>query len=366
MRGGVLDVFVPLYRFPVRIEFSAISSSRCVFTIRPLQRTLRKTDEIYIHPVRETILTRGHKLRERLLEVGDLAVHPSSRTRNILEQIESGTDFFGVESLIPAFHEKLSSIGEYLPEHSTFVVVEPHRLFDSLSELHRDGESVLSKAHRRSQAGVCTVGVLLDPTELRRLLLGSRAKPSLCVEIDPLVITGEDDAVPAVRLCGEDHRLLAAELQRGQRKSTNTSRSRWRRCCAKPRRRCAIGHRRGQSARRRAARIASARLRFEAELAPTGLSSLAVEKKSGEAVHHFDLLDSDPQLLGGSKSASGRCCVASICRSIGCRFIPNRKFLKKRFARSPKRPKPSLGDLKTSKSAATSCIHCTASDGIAA
>ena len=38
-----------------------------------------------------------------------------------------------------------------------------------------------------------------------------------CVELDPLVIAGEDAGVPTVKLCGEDHRLLAAELQRGQK-----------------------------------------------------------------------------------------------------------------------------------------------------
>jgi transcription-repair coupling factor (superfamily II helicase) len=90
VRGGVLDVFVPLYRFPVRIEFYGDLVETLRFYDPSSQRTLRKTDEIYLHPVRETILTRGHKLRERLLEVGDLAVHPSSRTRQILEQIEAG------------------------------------------------------------------------------------------------------------------------------------------------------------------------------------------------------------------------------------------------------------------------------------
>lgn len=349
VRGGVLDVFVPLYRFPVRIEFFGDLVESLRFYDPTSQRTLRKTDEIYIHPVRETILTRGHKLRERLLEVGDLAVHPSSRTRNILEQIESGTDFFGVESLIPAFHEKLSSIGEYLPEHSTFVVVEPHRLFDSLSELHRDGESAYQKRIADHKLAFAPSEFYLDPTELRQLLLGSRARPSLCVEIDPLVITGEDDAVPAVRLCGEDHRLLAAELQRGQKEKHEH--------ILKP---LATVLRKNQDDGVRSVIVAGSlqgaeRLEsllrgygLKPSLHRPGLSSLAVEQKSGEAVHHFDLLDSDPQLLGRIEIR-----VGTLLRGVDLPldrvslYSESEIFGEKAVRKTAKASKkPSLGDLK--------------------
>ena len=76
----------------------------------------------------------------------------------MLEQIESGTDFFGVESLIPAFHARMASLRDHLPEQATFVVVEPHRLYDTLRDLHHDGEtayqsaspSTSSRFHRRN------------------------------------------------------------------------------------------------------------------------------------------------------------------------------------------------------------------------
>ncbi len=349
VRGGVLDVFVPLYRFPVRIEFYGDLVESIRFYDPTSQRTLRKTDEIYIHPVRETILTRGNKLRERLLEVGDLAVHPSSRTRNVLEQIESGTDFFGVESLIPAFHARMASLRDYLPEQATFVVVEPHRLYDTLRDLHHDGETAYQKRIAEHKLAFPPSEFYLQPTELRQLLRGTESKTALCVELDPLVIAGEDSDVPTVKLCGEDHRLLAAELQRGQKEKHEH--------ILKP---LVTVLRKNHDDGIRSIIVAGslqggerldALLRgygLKPQLHRPGLSSLAVEQKSGEALHRFDLLDADPTLLGRLEIR-----VGTLLRGVDLPldrvsiFSEAEIFGEKAVRKAGKASKkPSLGDLK--------------------
>ncbi len=349
VRGGVLDVFVPLYRFPVRIEFYGDLVESIRFYDPTSQRTLRKTDEIYIHPVRETILTRGNKLRERLLEVGDLAVHPSSRTRNVLEQIESGTDFFGVESLIPAFHARMASLRDYLPEQATFVVVEPHRLYDTLRDLHHDGETAYQKRIAEHKLAFPPSEFYLQPTELRQLLRGTESKSALCVELDPLVIAGEDSDVPTVKLCGEDHRLLAAELQRGQKEKHEH--------ILKP---LVTVLRKNHDDGIRSIIVAGslqggerldALLRgygLKPLLHRPGLSSLAVEQKSGEALHRFDLLDADPTLLGRLEIR-----VGTLLRGVDLPldrvsiFSEAEIFGEKAVRKAGKASKkPSLGDLK--------------------
>lgn len=349
VRGGVLDVFVPLYRFPVRIEFYGDLVESIRFYDPTSQRTLRKTDEIYIHPVRETILTRGNKLRERLLEVGDLAVHPSSRTRNVLEQIESGTDFFGIESLIPAFHARMASLRDYLPEQATFVVVEPHRLYDTLRDLHHDGETAYQKRIAEHKLAFPPSEFYLQPTELRQLLRGTESKTALCVELDPLVIAGEDSDVPTVKLCGEDHRLLAAELQRGQKEKHEH--------ILKP---LVTVLRKNHDDGIRSIIVAGslqggerldALLRgygLKPQLHRPGLSSLAVEQKSGEALHRFDLLDADPTLLGRLEIR-----VGTLLRGVDLPldrvsiFSEAEIFGEKAVRKAGKASKkPSLGDLK--------------------
>jgi len=349
VRGGVLDVFVPLYRFPIRIEFFGDLVESLRFFDPATQRTMRKTEEFYVHPVRETILTRGHKVRQRLLDAGDLAVHPSSRTRQLLEQIESGSDFFGVESLIPAFHDEMVSIREYLPESTAFVVLEPHRVLDRLCELHRDGELSHAKRLAEHKLSFSPSEFFVSTDELRKLVYGGPDASNVCLELDPLVVTGEDVDVPTVRLCGEDHKTLAAELQRGQKEKHEH--------LLKP---LAAALRKNQDEGIRSVLVASTLQGGERldsllrgyGLKPTlhrpGVSSLAIEQKAGETLHQFDLLDSDPSLLGKMEIR-----VGSLLRGVDLPldrvsiFSEAEIFGEKAIRRATKTTKkPSLGDLK--------------------
>jgi transcription-repair coupling factor (superfamily II helicase) len=74
VRGGVIDLFVPLYRFPIRLEFLGDLVESIRFFDPATQRTLRALEEAYVHPVRETVVTSGARVRERLLAAADLAV----------------------------------------------------------------------------------------------------------------------------------------------------------------------------------------------------------------------------------------------------------------------------------------------------
>src|SRR5262249_28032651 len=116
VRGGVLDVYPPIYRFPIPLELFRDLVERIRLFDPASQRTLREIKEAYLHPVREVVLTEGNQLRERLREAGDRAGQPSSKTRATIEQIERGEDFFGKEALAPAFHARLASLFEYLTD----------------------------------------------------------------------------------------------------------------------------------------------------------------------------------------------------------------------------------------------------------
>ncbi len=235
VRGGVIDLFVPLYRFPVRIELYGDLVESMRFYDPATQRTLRSLDELFIHPVRETLLTKGNRLRERLLEAGDAASHPSSRTRQILEQIESGEDFFGIEALTPAFHQRMASIAEYLPAHPTFFLSEPHQLADALmDELIASDEAYRRRLEERRLA-FPPADFYLNPDEFAGLCadpsggeLPDRADPAyrpyrieaqgltiLEYESEPAAATPLAE-VPELRFLARDHRDLQAELHRGR------------------------------------------------------------------------------------------------------------------------------------------------------
>lgn len=153
VRGGVIDLHPPVYRFPVRIELFGDQVESIRHFDAETQRTLRRLDAVVMHPVRETITTRGAELRNRILEAADTASHPSKATRLLIENINSGVEFIGIEGLAPAFHKELVSLLSYLPTKgsATWVVHEAalvaQRAQDELEDAQRRYEDQL-KSHR--------------------------------------------------------------------------------------------------------------------------------------------------------------------------------------------------------------------------
>jgi len=361
VRGGVLDVFVPLYRFPVRIDFYGDLIESLRFYDPASQRTLRKTGEIFIHPVRETILTQGNKLRDRLLEAADLSSHPSARTRQLQDQIEAGEDFFAAESLTPAFHSHMAAISEYLPPQATFYLCSPHKLYDALAETLAQGEAAYKQRLAEHRLAFPPRDFYLSVDELRELFDASQ-KSGVVIESEPLVVseTADEaraaiehaesgDGMPTVSFAVEDHRQLSAELLRARaEKHDHLLMPLVRRL------------RHNQSEGIRSVIISSSLQhaeRLEGLLKGYGLkpllhrpgvAALAAEQSSGEALHRFDLLDTDPihfgrielrvgPLLRGFDLPLDR--VALYCEA---EFFGEKAGRK--ASRAPK--KPSLGDLK--------------------
>ncbi|MCA9637386.1 MAG: transcription-repair coupling factor, partial [Myxococcales bacterium] len=104
VRGGVVDVYPAIGRFPVRIELFGDEIERLRLFDPDSQRSLREVEEVVIHPVREAIAPPLAQLRPAILALADHIEVPSSRTRQVLDNLEQGLDFFGEEALTPVFH----------------------------------------------------------------------------------------------------------------------------------------------------------------------------------------------------------------------------------------------------------------------
>jgi len=125
VRGSVIDVFSPLYRHPVRIELFGDDVESLRLFDAATQRTLRPIERLVFHAVRETVASAGADPRGRILAAADHSAYPSSKTRSILECIDAGETFFGIEALAPVFHARMGSVFEYLPEGTRLVVEDP-------------------------------------------------------------------------------------------------------------------------------------------------------------------------------------------------------------------------------------------------
>ena len=125
VRGGVIDLYAPLAPHPVRVElFGDEVESLRWFEIES-QRTLRPIDRLHVHPVRETITTGARDVRARLRAYADEIAFPSKATRRLIEQLEAGAVFVGIEGLTPAFHDAMAPPAAAIPASARWLVVDP-------------------------------------------------------------------------------------------------------------------------------------------------------------------------------------------------------------------------------------------------
>jgi transcription-repair coupling factor (superfamily II helicase) len=243
VRGGVIDVFTPLYRYPVRIELfgDAVESMR-LFDPES-QRTLRDLDALYVHPVRETIVTEGAEVRRRILAAGDAAHHPSAETRRVLERIDSGEEFVGIETLTPAFHAHMAPLWSYLDaaRPACWLVLDPDAIAQAASE---ELETAEARYHERLADGRLALPPAEHYVSAEELMAGLRA-PARRVEARSLelyepgagaedpVSDAPPDARPAsgsstsissgrvMRFAVDDNRMLRSALERARRQAAD-------------------------------------------------------------------------------------------------------------------------------------------------
>ncbi len=211
VRGAVIDLFPPVYRHPVRIELFGDEIESIRLYDAATQRTLRPLEAVHLHPVRETITTPGADPRAKLLAAADEAVYPSSKTRRLLEQIEEGEQFFGIEALAPAFHPRMAPLFDYLPEGALCVVEDPEAVVEEARRQATRLREAASARHLEHRLALPAHDFVLGEEEAAEAL-GARRR----LEIRPVEIArfaAAPDAPPRVRIESSPHTALRAELR---------------------------------------------------------------------------------------------------------------------------------------------------------
>ncbi len=214
VRGAVVDLFPPVYRHPIRIELYGDEIESIRLYDAATQRTLRTLDAVHIHPVRETVTTAGADPRAKILAAADAAVFPSTKTRRLLEQIEEGESFFGIDALAPAFHERMAPFFDYLPAGALCVVEEPDAVIEEARrEATKLREAAATRLTEHRLALPAAEFVLLED-EAAAALAARRRLELRSVEIARF--HPGPDAAPRVHVASEPHTTLRAELQRAR------------------------------------------------------------------------------------------------------------------------------------------------------
>ncbi|MCB9617377.1 MAG: transcription-repair coupling factor [Sandaracinus sp.] len=127
VRGGIVDVYPPHARYPARIELDDWLVASIKHFDPDDQRTIETVDKMFVHPVRDTVLTPKERERAlgRIRELCDAANVPTKKTRALLEELESGRQFYGLDGFLPAFYDRLETVFDYVPKDAPVVLLDP-------------------------------------------------------------------------------------------------------------------------------------------------------------------------------------------------------------------------------------------------
>jgi transcription-repair coupling factor (superfamily II helicase) len=225
VRGALLDVYPPHAPYPVRIELDGDLVASIKSFDPDNQRTLEELPALNVHPVRDVMLGEAELElgREKLSDLCDAVNFPTSRRRQLVEDICSGRHQLGIEGYLPAFHPRLDTLFDYLPADSRLLVWDPAgcaaALDEELEHAARDRE-----ARRDKKLPTYPMEALyLSPAELdaelerrplcvahRVAVSGELAAEELGQSLAPLLdVTGRR----VLRLNAEDQAPLSAALK---------------------------------------------------------------------------------------------------------------------------------------------------------
>lgn len=122
-RGGVLDLFAPLYRWPMRLEFFGDELESIRLFHPSTQRSMGALEDVVILPGNEIILDAAARKRAQDAVYEDVRkelLSPSAG--NIwLDRIAEGHQFGAFEAVFSVFYERTASFWEYIDRSSILV-----------------------------------------------------------------------------------------------------------------------------------------------------------------------------------------------------------------------------------------------------
>lgn len=130
VRGGIVDIFSPLYPDPLRIEFFGDLVESIRFFSASNQRKIKSVDEAVVLPAKEVILNQEllPHVMSRIRALASERGVPVTHTRKIIDRIGNDEGLPGIESLIPLIYPELDRLFDYFPRETLVVAVNPDEL----------------------------------------------------------------------------------------------------------------------------------------------------------------------------------------------------------------------------------------------
>jgi transcription-repair coupling factor (superfamily II helicase) len=138
VRGGIVDIFSPGLKQPVRLEFFGDLVESIRYFSPYTQRGTKELAETIIVPATEAVITKQSlpHVQARLRKAGNKAGLTADRIRDYVNQIRDKGRFDGIESMLPIVYDSLATLFDYLPENTFFVLDDADVLPDKAADFH--------------------------------------------------------------------------------------------------------------------------------------------------------------------------------------------------------------------------------------
>ena len=192
VRGGIVDVFLPLSNHPIRIDFFGDEIEDLSYFEVADQRTFSTVvGSVEIYPCREMLLT--PEIKHRAIEVMDK--YPAAA--EMLEKISQGIAFEGMESLIPLLIDETETLLSRMPANTQIVFIDEQRIRSRAADLLATNEEFLNASWSNAALGGIAplhdgVGTYISWDELNNEIISCGVTRS---ELSPFGSDLEEDTV---------------------------------------------------------------------------------------------------------------------------------------------------------------------------
>jgi transcription-repair coupling factor (superfamily II helicase) len=145
VRGGILDIFSPLYPQPLRTELFGDLVESLRFYSPVSQRTVKEVTEAVILPAKEAILDRHHLpgVIGRIREEASRLDTPVTTVRKVIDRLKTEGVNSGSENLMALIDSKLETLFDYTRPHTLYVVTD----YEQVKGAAEASESLVQKQY---------------------------------------------------------------------------------------------------------------------------------------------------------------------------------------------------------------------------
>ena len=216
IRGGILDIYPPGEKRPVRAEFFGdyIESLRSFRTLD--QRSIGEMPELTILPASEIIYqpARADQACTAFRDLADLEGWPGNLCAPIEEKIDQRSYFPGLESFLPLFYDRLYAPEEFAGPQTVRVVFDPDRFYKTAGEYTEKVESHLERLRFEGKPNLHLDRLFWTPRKLKEAL---ESEP--VIQIKELALLDRDAPISSSHFRAETNEDLKALMSQADASS---------------------------------------------------------------------------------------------------------------------------------------------------